>query len=88
MFKNYSLKSINTSYNDIVKPYNRSGNLRVNNKLQEIYLIGKNQTAKVEGLAKAKAIITGKLNSSQLKDGSGNALPTETLSRLLSNVWT
>ena len=81
-------KSINTSYNDIVKPYNRSGNLRVNNKLQEIYLIGKNQTAKVEGLAKAKAIITGKLNSSQLKDGSGNALPTETLSRLLSNVWT
>ena len=81
-------KSINTSYNDIVKPYNRNGNLRVNNKLQEIYLIGKNQTAKVEGLAKAKAIITGKLNSSQLKDGSGNALPTETLSRLLSNVWT
>lgn len=81
-------KSINISYNDIVKPYNRSGNLRVNNKLQEIYLIGKNQTAKVEGLAKAKAIITGKLNSSQLKDGSGNALPTETLSRLLSNVWT
>lgn len=81
-------KSTNKSYNDVVKPYNRDGNLRVNNKLQEIYLIGKNQTAKAEGLAKAKAIIIGKLNSSQLKDGSGNALPTETLSRLLSNVWT
>ena len=73
-------------YNKIVKKYNRD--IRVNNKLQEIYLIGKNQTSKADRLAKAKAIITGKLNSSQLKDGSGNALPTETLSRLVSNVWT
>lgn len=73
-------------YNRIAKKYNRD--LRVNNKLQEIYLIGRKQTPKADRLAKAKAIITGKLNSSQLKDGSGNALPTETLSRLVSNVWT
>lgn len=73
-------------YNKVVKKYNRD--IRINNKLQEIYLIGKNQTSKADRLAKAKAIITGKLNSSQLKDGSGNALPTETLSRLVSNVWT
>lgn len=73
-------------YNKVVKKYNRG--IRVNNKLQEIYLIGKDQTPKADRLAKAKAIITGKLNSSQLKDGSGNALPTETLSRLVSNVWT
>lgn len=73
-------------YNRVARKYNRD--LRVNNKLQEIYLIGKNQTPKADRLAKAKAIITGKLNSSQLKDGSGNALPTETLSRLVSNVQT
>lgn len=53
-----------------------------NGKFGESYVTSQNEMSIIDTLARAQAIIDGKLTSAVLKDGEGNALPATALSRL------
>lgn len=57
-----------------------------NNKLNEISFIVDADEEILSKLAQANAIATGRLTSSQILDGEGNALAASTLSRLISTL--
>lgn len=64
------------------------GNKRIpkfNKQFGEIYLTNNVLHTILYRMATAKASVEGRLTASQLKDGSGNSVPTTTLSRLLGS---
>lgn len=59
---------------------------RFNKRLNEIQFVVDADIDIISNLAQAQALITGKLTSSQILDGEGNALASNTLSRLYSTL--
>lgn len=59
---------------------------KYNKSLGQIYLTSQYDYPILSKLALAKALYTGRITSSQVRDGSGNALPSTSLSRLLGNI--
>ena len=66
--------------------YNGEYEISYNRKVGEIDFIGKNDTSIVKDLAEANALVTGRLTSSQILDGEGNALASSSLSRLVNSL--
>lgn len=58
----------------------------LNRKLNEINLLTEKESGILTLLAQAKALVTGRLTSSQVLDGEGNALSSSSLSRFMSSV--
>lgn len=59
---------------------------RFNTKLNQINLVTDADSNTITTLAQAKAVVTGRLTSSQVLDSEGNALASSTLSRLISTL--
>lgn len=59
---------------------------KYNNRLKEISFITDSDSALINTLAQAKALVTGRLTSSQILDSEGNALAASTLSRLVATL--
>jgi hypothetical protein len=57
-----------------------------NKKVRELNYVSDSETSILEDLSQAKALVTGRLTSSQILDGEGNALAASSLSRLLSTI--
>ena len=61
-------------------------NVTLNNSTGEINFLGNSDTPIVKNLAEANAQVTGRLTSSQILDGEGNALASSSLSRLVNSL--
>ena len=59
---------------------------KFNKRQGEIYLTSRADYPILYTISLSKALVDGKLTSSQLKDGNGNSLPNTTLSRLLGRI--
>lgn len=59
---------------------------KYNKSMGQIYLTSQEEYPILSNLALAKALYTGRITSSQVRDGSGNSLPSTSLSRLLGNI--
>lgn len=57
-----------------------------NSRIHHLNLLTDSETSILNNLAQAKALVTGKLTSSQILDGEGNALSSSALSRLLNSL--
>lgn len=80
-----NFKKVKESLNSI---YGNTSSLipKYNMRLGEIYLTNNHIYPIMYKMAQAKAQTEGRLTASQIKDGSGNAVANNTLSRLLGNV--
>lgn len=61
-------------------------NVTLNTSTGEINFLGNSDTPIIKDLAEANAQITGRLTSSQILDGEGNALASSSLSRLVNSL--
>lgn len=57
-----------------------------NKNLNEINFLTEAESGILNELAQAKALVTGRLTSSQILDGEGNSLASSSLSRLISTI--
>jgi len=83
--ENY-IKNSTNKYNRVKSLYTGDYEVSYNRNIGEIDFLGKSDTETVKDLAEANALVTGRLTSSQILDGEGNALASSTLSRLVNSV--
>ena len=79
-------RDIRRKLNEIFGEQNSSFKPTINKKLNEINLLTEEESGILSVLAQAKALVTGRLTSSQVLDGEGNALATSSLSRFMSSI--
>lgn len=79
---------VNSRRNKIDSIFTNGGSYKptYNKRLNELNYLTDAETRIINNLAEAKALVTGRLTSSQILDGEGNALASSALSRLVNSL--